>query len=67
MEKTHDTNKCEECGGRTAIVRGQWIFSPDSEPYLNGKKEDSLTSINESWISGSVCDDCGNVQDLFPQ
>ena len=67
MEKTHDTNKCEKCGGRTALISGQWYFNPDPEPYLNGKTEGAETSIDEAWISGSVCDDCGNVQDLFPQ
>ena len=59
-----DNNKCEKCGGRTAIVSGQWVFNPDSEPYLNGKEEDAITSIDEGWINGEVCDDCSHIQNL---
>ena len=59
-----DTNKCEKCGGRTALISGQWYFNPDQEPYLNGKIEDAETNIDEAWITGEVCDNCNHIQSL---
>lgn len=59
-----DTPKCK-CGGRTALIRGQWCFSPDREPYLNGVEEESKVSEGDEWIIGYKCDDCGHLMDLF--
>ena len=59
-----DTNKCEKCGGRTALISGQWYFNPDQEPYLNGKIEGAETSIDKAWISGEICDNCNHIQSL---
>lgn len=60
-----DTNKCEKCGGRTALISGQWYFKPDPEPYLSGIIEDAEENIDEAWINGEICDDCSHIQNLF--
>jgi len=65
--KKSDTNKCEKCGGRTALISGEWTFTPDSEPYLNGKIEDAKTTIDEAWIVGQVCDDCNHIQNIISE
>jgi hypothetical protein len=57
-----DTDKCEKCGSRTALVSGQWYHEMDSEPYMSGKK------INdEDWIHGFKCDDCGHLQGIWDE
>lgn len=62
--KSVDTPKCK-CGGRTALISGNWYFTPDREPYLNGKEEEAKVSDGEEWIIGYKCDDCGSLIDLF--
>lgn len=62
--KSADTPKCK-CGGRTALISGQWYYSPDTEPYENGIQEKSKVSDDEEWIIGFKCDDCDSIQDVF--
>lgn len=62
IEKNCDTPPCEKCKQRTATVSGNFNYSPDSEPYLNGVREKSLVSDGDAWLIAFVCDNCGHVQ-----
>jgi hypothetical protein len=60
-----DTEKCKECGGRTALIHGSFYYEPDSEPYMNGVTEEAKVIEGECWVGGYKCDDCGNIQGLW--
>lgn len=60
-----DTRACEKCGGRTALVTGQFYYEPDSEPYKNGIEEEAMVDSGECWVGGYKCDDCGHVQGMW--
>ncbi len=61
-KKQADTPKCKKCKGRTALVAGYFSYTPDSEPYVSGVKEESKVGGNDVYLSAHVCDKCGNVQ-----
>ena len=60
-----DTKTCKVCGGRTALVTGEFYYDPDAEPYQNGIKEEAKVQSGECWVGGYKCDDCGSIQDLW--
>lgn len=63
-----DTDKCEKCGGRTALISGQWCHEMDSEPYMSGEKiDDKDRKTGEDWIHGFKCDDCGHLQGIWDE
>ena len=64
-ENGHDTQKCEKCGGRTALVTGIFIYEPDDEPYKSGIEEEAKVKSGECFVGGYICDNCGNVQGLW--
>lgn len=60
-----DTEKCNKCSGRTALVSGEFYWNADQEPYSNGKQEVAENRDGTSWIHGYVCDDCESIQGLW--
>lgn len=64
-EKGYDTQKCEKCGGRTALVTGMFYYETHDEPYNTGIEEEAEVESGECWVGGYKCDDCGNVQGLW--
>lgn len=65
--KDFDTNVCNKCGGRTALVTGTYFYHQDDEPYNNGVEEESLVEDGECWIGAFMCDKCGNIQDFWTE
>lgn len=65
IEQAAERQKCEKCGGRTALCSGMWYYDPDDEPYLNGVREKAKINSGEDWIHGFKCDDCGHLQKLW--
>jgi len=63
-EITHRQTCCK-CKGRTALVSGFWFYTPDQEPYENGKEEDSEVGDSEAYMNGFVCDECNTIQGVF--
>jgi hypothetical protein len=61
---SYDSQKCEKCGGRTALVTGKFYYDSDAEPYNNGVEEDANVS-GDCWVGGYVCDDCTHIQGLW--
>ena len=61
----NDTQICEKCGGRTALVTGLFIYEPDAEPYKSGIEEESLVKGGECWVGGYICDHCHNIQGFW--
>lgn len=59
-----DTEKCEKCGGRTALVGGYWNYSADSEPYVSGIEEEAKSREGDVWLNGFRCDKCNHIQGL---
>lgn len=57
--------KCNKCGGRTALISGIWYYSPDQEPYENGVIEPTERNESEAYMNGFICDDCDTIQDVF--
>lgn len=64
-QESSDTQKCEKCGGRTALVTGMFIYEPDAEPYSSGVEEEAGVKSGECFVGGYICDNCGNVQGLW--
>ena len=62
---SYDSQKCTECGGRTALITGQFYYDANAEPYNTGVKEDAKTESGDCWVGGYKCDDCGHVQGLW--
>jgi hypothetical protein len=62
---SYDSQKCEKCGGRTALVTGTFYYDADDEPYNNGVEEDAKVESGDCWVGGFKCDDCENVQGLW--
>lgn len=60
-----DTQSCEACGGRTALVKGNWYFAPDAEPYVSGTEESAPFQEMEEYVHGYVCDECERVQGMW--
>lgn len=65
VSRSYDSEKCDKCGGRTALVTGQFYYEPEAEPYMNGKTEACLVKSGDCWVGGFICDSCGNVQGLW--
>jgi len=62
---SYDSQKCTECGGRTALIAGHFYYEPDDEPYNNGIIEDAKVEGDDCWVGGYKCDDCGYIQRLW--
>ena len=60
-----DTEKCEKCEGRTALISGTFYYHPDPEPYINGVQETSDVNEGECWVGAYKCDDCNHIQGLW--
>lgn len=65
LVKEPNTPKCNTCGGRTALMVGDYTYYPDDEPYTNGVEEESIAEGGEVELSCYKCDSCGNLQDFF--
>lgn len=65
IQESYDTQKCEKCGGRTALVTGTFYYDTDAEPYENGIEEEAEVESGECWVGGYICENCGNVQGLW--
>ena len=63
-DKEPTTQKCDKCGGRTALMVGDYTYCPDDEPYTNGVQEESIAEDGEVKLSCYKCDSCGNLQDF---
>jgi hypothetical protein len=57
-----DNKPCIKCKGRTALIAGYFTYSPDDEPYLNGKREPAVCQPGEIFLTATICDKCNNVQ-----
>lgn len=64
-KKTHNTQSCEKCNGRTALIKGTFYYDADEEPYNGGVKEDAKIKSGDCWVGGYICDDCGHIQGLW--
>lgn len=62
-----NTNCCEKCGGRLALISGNFYFEADAEPYESGIEEDVVFEKNKEQINGFICDDCQTVQKLWSE
>lgn len=62
---SYDSKQCSECGGRTALITGNFTYDADSEPYNNGVEEEAKIESSDCWVGGFKCDDCGHVQGLW--
>ena len=47
--KACDSQKCEKCGCRTALITGIFYYEPDDEPYNNGVTEEAKVEGGEGW------------------
>jgi hypothetical protein len=65
--KGYDSQKCEKCGCRTALITGIFCYDPDDEPYNNDVKEKAKVESGECWVGGFKCDNCGHIQGLWSE
>ena len=63
-DKTSDNTPCK-CGGRTALVSGQFYFDADQEPYKNGVIEPAKTQKGDEWIHALLCDKCNKLTKIW--
>lgn len=62
---SYDSETCNKCGGRTALITGQFYYDADDEPYNNGIIEDAEIESGDCWVGGYKCDNCGHIQGLW--
>ncbi len=60
-----DNKKCKKCGGRTALVSGQFYYNADQEPYKNGVIERAERPEGDEYVHGLLCDKCGRLTQLW--
>ena len=55
---------CKFCGGRLALVSGNFDYTPDPEPFESGIEEDIILDTYTANLSAMVCVDCGDVTEI---
>ena len=59
-----DTPKCKKCKSRSALIAGYFYYKPDSEPYKNGVKEKAENESGSVYLTASICDKCGHIDNF---
>ena len=54
--------KCKKCGGRLALVTGDFQYEPDEEPYLSGVQEEAIAKGGYCELIAYKCDLCGHLE-----
>jgi hypothetical protein len=54
--------KCKKCGGRLALVTGNFYYEPDEEPYLPDVQEEAIAKGGECELIAYKCDLCGHLE-----
>lgn len=63
--KKNEDNKqqvCDKCGGRLALVTGNFYYEPDEEPYLPDVQEEAIAKGGECELIAYKCDLCGHLE-----
>lgn len=54
--------KCKKCGGRLALVTGEFSYEPDEEPYESGVIEKAKVNGGYCNLIAYKCDECGHLE-----